>query len=146
MAFKGIFTRWLRRLFELDRYEFERVVIDREVIDNIMELAKQTHPKEFIAFLEGKSRKKIMRIFGLLYQEYEASTNATAAKINLPLTSSAVGSVHSHPGPSNQPSSTDLRFFSKHGVVHLIIRMPYRAEDIAAYDLQGRRIGFEIVD
>jgi hypothetical protein len=51
MTFKEILTRWLRRLFELDRYEFERVVIDREVIDNIIELAKQTHPKEYIAFL-----------------------------------------------------------------------------------------------
>jgi len=146
MAFKGMITRWLRRLFELDRYEFEKVIIDREVVDNIIELAKQTYPKEFIAFLEGKSRKGMMRIYGLLYQEYEASTNATTARIDLPLTSDAVGSVHSHPGPSNQPSNTDLRFFSKHGVVHLIIRYPYLAENVAAYDLHGRRISFEIVD
>jgi proteasome lid subunit RPN8/RPN11 len=146
MAFKDSVGRWLRRLFELDRYEFNRVVIDKEVMDNIIELAKQTYPKEFIAFLEGKARGGVMRISGLLYQEYEASRNATAARIDLPLTSSAVGSVHSHPGPGNLPSNTDMRFFSKHGVVHLIIRTPYRQEDVAAYDLRGRRIGFEIVD
>jgi len=135
---------WLKRFFELDKYDFERVIIDKEVIDNIVELAKQTLPKEFIAFLEGKARKKVLRIYGLVYQEYFANPSYTVYKFDPPITSSVVGSVHSHPGPSNRPSRADLQSFSKKGVMHLIIRMPYSAGNIQAYDKNGNRISFEV--
>jgi len=138
-------SAWFRKLFELEKYDFERIIIKREVIDAILELARMTHPKEFIAFLEGKQRKKVLRINGLAYQEYFANENSTLAKINFPLTSSVMGSVHSHPGPSNEPSRADLHFFSKRGLVHLIIRKPYTEKDIQAYDAHGYKIGFWVV-
>jgi proteasome lid subunit RPN8/RPN11 len=135
---------WLKKLFELEKFEFEKIIIDKEVIDSIVELANQTLPKEFIAFLEGKARKKVLRIYGLVYQEYFANPSYTVYKFDPPMTSSIVGSVHSHPGPSNYPSKADLHSFSKKGMVHLIIRMPYSAENIQAYDANGNRIGFEV--
>ena len=135
---------WLKKFFELDKYDFERVIIDKEVVDNIVELANQTLPKEFIAFLEGKARKKILRIYGLVYQEYFANPSYTVYKFNPPMTSSIVGSVHSHPGASNYPSRADLHSFGKKGMVHLIIRTPYKTENIQAYDKNGNRIEFEI--
>jgi len=138
-------TNWFRRLFELEKYNFEKIIFDREVIDNIIELARQTYPKEFIAFLEGKQRKKVLRVYGLAYQEYFANEHSTLSKINFPLTSSIVGSVHSHPGPSNTPSRADLQFFSKRGLLHLIIKKPYREQDIQGYDAHGNKIGFGIV-
>jgi proteasome lid subunit RPN8/RPN11 len=137
---------WLKHFFELERYEFEKVVIDREVIDNIVELAKQTLPKEFIAFLEGKTKNKVLRIYGLVYQEYFANPSYTVYKFDPPITSSIVGSVHSHPGSSNYPSKADLHSFSKKGVVHLIIRMPYSTENIQAYEKNGNKIEFEIAE
>jgi proteasome lid subunit RPN8/RPN11 len=136
---------WLRKFLGLERFEFDRIVFDKEVIDNISELARQAHPKEFIAFLEGKARKKVMRIYGLAYQEYEASNNATWTKINFPVMANILGSIHSHPGPSNRPSNEDLHFFSKHGIIHLIIHYPYGQEDIQAYDMEGNKIIFEVV-
>jgi len=161
MKFLDKVTSWLKRLFELEKYDFERVIIDKEVVDNIVELANQTYPKEFIAFLEGttenkkfsehsskrnESRKKILRIYGLVYQEYFANPSYTVYKFDPPLTSGIVGSVHSHPGASNYPSMADLHSFSKKGMVHMIIRLPYRAENIQAYDKNGNRISFEVVD
>jgi proteasome lid subunit RPN8/RPN11 len=137
-------NKWLKKLFELERYDFERIIIDREVIDAILELSQMTSPNEFIAFLEGKSRKKILRVYGLAYQEYFANEHSTLAKINFPITSSIVGSVHSHPGPSNNPSRADLHFFSKRGIIHLIIKKPYREQDIQAYDAYGNKIRFEV--
>nr|MCK4930359.1 Mov34/MPN/PAD-1 family protein [Nanoarchaeota archaeon] len=136
---------WLKKLFELEKYDFSRVIFDKEVIDAILELAQMTSPKEFIAFLEGKQRKKILRIYGLAYQEYFANEHSTLAKINFPLTSSIVGSVHSHPGPSNKPSRADLHFFSKRGMIHLIIKKPYTEKDIQGYDTRGNKIEFEVV-
>lgn len=136
---------WLKKAFELEKYDFNRVIIDREVIDAILELAKMTSPREFIAFLEGKQRKKILRIYGLAYQEYFANEHYTLSRINFPLTSSIVGSVHSHPGPSNNPSRADLHFFSKRGMVHLIIKKPYKEKDIQGYDAHGNKTEFEVV-
>ncbi|MBU1321632.1 MAG: Mov34/MPN/PAD-1 family protein [Nanoarchaeota archaeon] len=151
--------KWLKKSFDLEKYEFDKIIIDKEVIDNIIELAKQTYPKEFIAFLEGKtenpkfseysqkankSRKKVMRVYGLAYQEYYANEHSTLSKINFPITSNIVGSIHSHPGPSNRPSNADLHFFSKRGLVHLIIKTPYRTEDIQGYDVNGNPITFEV--
>lgn len=136
---------WLKKLFELERYAFSRVIFDKEVIDAILELAQMTSPKEFITFLEGKQRKKILRIYGLAYQEYFANEHSTLAKINFPLTSSIVGSVHSHPGPDNNPSRADLHFFSKRGMIHLIIKKPYTEKDIQSYDARGNKIEFEVV-
>jgi proteasome lid subunit RPN8/RPN11 len=138
------FASWLKKFFELEKYDFERIIIDKEVIDNIVELAKQTYPKEFIAFLEGKAKKKMLRVYGLVYQEYFANPSYTIYKFDPPMTSSIVGSVHSHPGASNWPSRADLNSFSKKGVVHLIIRMPYSKENIQAYDKNGNKIEFEV--
>jgi proteasome lid subunit RPN8/RPN11 len=146
MKMRERMRRWLTRLFDLDRFEFEKVIIDREVIDNIVELARQTLPKEFISFLEGSISKKVLRVHGLFYQEYIANPSYTVYKFNPPMASNIVGSVHSHPGASNRPSRADLRSFSKNGMVHLIIRMPYRQENIRAYDKVGNPIGFEVAD
>ena len=144
MSFWKKISNWSRHFLELEKFEFDRVIIDREVVDNIVELANQTLPKEFIAFLEGKARKKILRIYGLLYQEYIANPSYTVYKFDPPIASNVVGSVHSHPGSSNRPSRADLHSFSKKGMVHLIIRMPYSAENIQAYDRNGNRISFEV--
>jgi proteasome lid subunit RPN8/RPN11 len=138
--------KWFKSFFELDKFEFDKVIIEREVIDGIVELANQTLPKEFIAFLEGKVSKKVLRIHGLAYQEYFANPSYTVYKLDPPITSGIVGSVHSHPGASNRPSRADLHSFSKKGMVHLIIRMPYSAETIQAYDGNGNIVEFEVAD
>ena len=145
MAIKKKFFAWLKKFFDLEKYEFEKILISREVIDNIVELANQTYPNEFIAFLEGKTKNKILMIKGLLYQEYIANPSYAVYKFDPPLTSSIVGSVHSHPGPSNAPSKADLYSFSKKGMVHLIIKLPYSENNIQAYDKNGNKIKFEVV-
>lgn len=139
-------SNWSKKLFELEKYDFEKIIIERGVIDTILEMAQMTSPKEFIAFLEGRQKKKELRIYGLSYQEYFANERSTLSKINFPITSSIVGSVHSHPGPNNHPSRADLHFFSKRGLIHLIIKSPYREQDIQAYDIKGNKIGFEVAD
>ena len=62
------------------------------------------------------------------------------------MTVNAVGSVHSHPGPSNQPSNADLSFFGKNGYFHMIICRPYSQATIQAYDAFGTPMTFTIKD
>jgi proteasome lid subunit RPN8/RPN11 len=52
-----------------------------------------------------------------------------------------VGTAHSHPSGSSQPSLEDLNHF--YGLISIIICHPYNEEDIHAYDSQGREVPLE---
>jgi proteasome lid subunit RPN8/RPN11 len=137
---------------------YSSIIIDLDVILSILDFARGSHPREFTCLLEGKVKKMstqngketskedrhdnqkedCLLITGLVYQQYESSENTAVTHLNLPLLHQTVGSVHSHPGPSNKPSMADLQSFNKNGVFHLIIKWPYREEDIAGYDKFGR--------
>jgi len=65
---------------------------------------------------------------------------------NLPMTTSIIGTVHSHPGGSTRPSEADRHLFSKFGYVHAIIGEPYTPFKTAFYDKNGHRISVVTVD
>lgn len=140
------FKDWFKRFIGVDRFDYDKVVVQSEVIENICSFAKENHPREFIMFLEGKAKDKVLMINGLAYQEYVANDNSTYAKIYFPLNTDIAGSVHSHPGPSSRPSRADLHTFSKHGMFHMIIHHPYNPEDIQAYDKNGKPIDYSVED
>ena len=121
-----------------------KVVIEKTLLENIMKFAKVNHPNEFIAFLGGRINKDELILTNLLYQQYFPSTDSVFTRINLPMTAQSFGTVHSHPIPSNKPSKQDLFLFGKQGMVHMIIKYPYRLSDIAVYNFKGERINFEI--
>ena len=64
----------------------------------------------------------------------------------LPPTLKYWGSVHSHPGPSAQPSGADLKTFSKNGLFHMIVCLPYSLETFMAYDKYGQPISYTVGD
>ena len=138
--------RKLKHFFGLDSFEFGTIRVKREVLDAISEFAKNAHPKEFIMFFQGKVKDNALNINSLYYLEYFASEDSAMPVIRLPLFSDIVGSVHSHPGPSNRPSRADLQFFQKHGMFHMIIRYPYRLIDIRAYTISGQPATFEVFE
>jgi proteasome lid subunit RPN8/RPN11 len=118
---------------------FSRVQLAPGIIEDIQDFAWASHPHEFLASLEGKVKDGTLTITGLLYQPFKAThRSATLDVIDLPMTSGAIGSVHSHPSGSNSPSRDDLMFFRKKGIVHIIVRYPYTAADMACYDSSGQ--------
>ncbi|MBD3204257.1 hypothetical protein GF327_08235 [Candidatus Woesearchaeota archaeon] len=123
---------------------FSRITLKKTVADDITEIAKGSYPKEFIALLKGDVKDDTLAIDGLIYQHFAASPHSASMTFDLPMISGAVGSVHSHPGPRNTPSSADLRFFNKRGFIHLIINYPYKYNNIACYDFEGNRLDFSI--
>lgn len=124
---------------------FSKVVVQDSVVQDIISFAQANHPKEFAAILQGEVKDEVMTVSGLLYQEFHASSSQALMRMNLPMLSQAVGSVHSHPGFSNRPSRADLQFFGKTGVVHLIVCRPYRQEALACYDYLGNPMEFFVV-
>jgi proteasome lid subunit RPN8/RPN11 len=102
------------------------------------------HPNEGILILRGKSNKGNVIINGLVIPPF-SHTGPTFAGFPhsfLPFDPSYVGTVHSHPTGSVQPSVTDLHNFF--GFVTVIVKSPYEDEDIFAFDRDGNSLPITI--
>lgn len=136
----------LGKLLGTSGQEIEEIHVDKEVIDEIISIAKESYPNEFMALLEGKIKEHVLEVTGLVFLPIETSNEGAVMQIFMqPLTVNSVGSVHSHPGYSASPSNADLQFFSKKGFFHIIIAEPYSRESIKAYDSWGNVTGYKII-
>lgn len=118
--------------------------IDRECLDTILESSKSMYPREFAGFLraDGDVIREVLLLPGMIHGDRHAMFNLAM----LPIDYSIVGTVHSHPSPSNKPSKEDLQMFFKYGKVHIIVAMPYNEKSWKAYDWNGREIEVEVVE
>lgn len=121
-----------------------RVTISREAMDGIISYSKIRHPNEAILIVKGKSRDGHITVDGLVIPPFSHSgpTFAGFPHSFLPFDMSYVGTVHSHPGGTAEPSVTDLNNFF--GLVSLIIKWPYRDQDIFAWNSKGDGIELSI--
>ncbi|MGV8150970.1 MAG: Mov34/MPN/PAD-1 family protein [Candidatus Woesearchaeota archaeon] len=133
----------LERLFDIDKMRFDNIKVECSVLDDIIDFARNNHPREFVVFMHGTIKNKVLLIDRLLYQEYE-SDSGSATPIFHFSDKSFFGSVHSHPSGSNRPSRADRHFFRKHGIVHAIIGYPYKKDNIKFYDNDGEEIIVQI--
>ena len=133
-------------MFGLGKKKFTEINVDRELIEEIIDIAKESYPNEFSAMLHGKVKDGILKIDELIFLPGAASESGAVMEIfMMPMLSDSVGSVHSHPGHSAQPSDADLQFFAKRGYFHMIIALPYNEENIRAYDGYGEFVDYTIV-
>lgn len=128
-----------------EKNQFERVCVDRGVIDSVVFYSKKSYPNEFLAMLDGHVKDKVLYITGLLFLPGERShTSASFNDWMIPPNQKKWGSVHSHPGSNANPSHADLLTFSKHGPFHIIVCEPYSLETMKAYDAYGMPTSFEV--
>ncbi len=120
------------------------VKIRRELLDYLLDLAKNAYPNEFAGFLREKNG---------VFEEVLIAPNPHAGPGSvffdtwmLPLDESIKGTVHSHPSPNPWPSKGDLEFFSKFGGVHLIIAWPFSEDSVRAYRSDGTRVKIKVVE
>ncbi len=122
-------------LFKTEKHQ-RTITIKNDVRDGILSYCKMNHPNECILILRGKSRKGKILIDGLVIPPFfHCPTFAGFPHSFLPLDTSYVGTVHSHPSGVARPSITDLHNFF--GFVSIIIQSPYEDGDIFAYDRDG---------
>lgn len=131
-------------IFKNKKYE-RRVTLTKDVVDGIISYCKMNHPNEGILILKGKSKKGIIAVDGLVIPPFSESgpTFAGFPHNFLPFDLNYVGSVHSHPSGSAQPSVTDLNNFF--GLVSIIVKSPYQNDDIYAWDSNGSQIELDII-
>ena len=133
---------FLKKILNLDK-SFKEVIIDEEVISTIIEFAKTSYPKEFIAFLQGTIKEEKLLVASLTYQHFYASEKSAFTQTTLPLISNIIGTIHSHPLQS-KPSKTDLKFFNKNYMIHMIISYPFNINTIKVYNKYGEEIKFRV--
>ena len=137
---------FLSKVLGNDKLKFSESQIPYELIEEIQTLAQQSHPYEFAALFEGKIIDGTLYIEELVFLPGEKSEQgAVINTLMMPPSMKIMGSVHSHPGPSNKPSTADLHFFSKMGLIHMIISAPYDVTDIATYNSFGEKIRCKVI-
>jgi len=121
-----------------------KVRIRRELLEYLLELAKNAYPNEFAGFLRERDG---------IFEEVLIAPNLHAGPRSvffdtwmLPYDETIKGTVHSHPSPNPWPSEADLGFFSKFGGVHIIIAWPFTEDDVRAYTSDGWEIEIEVID
>ena len=119
--------------------------IKRLTLEAILQAARNTYPREFIALLGSKKKgSNVIDEFVLLPSTYGANFSSIRLDL-LPYSVGTVGSVHSHPGPYATPSKADLRAFSRFGKINLIISYPFSLESARAFDAEGKELEIEVV-
>lgn len=118
--------------------------IRRGVLDMVAASARASHPREFGATLraEGGVVTEVILVPGTL----GGDRHAILPLGYLPVDSSIVGTVHSHPGPYAIPSDADKQLFNAFGHTHIIIAEPYTDETWIAYDQNAEEIELEVLD
>lgn len=118
--------------------------IESDVLDMINEASRGSFPNEFVAAL--RAEKGVITEILLFPGSYSNEHSAFMQLHMLPIDLSVVGTVHSHPGPSNRPSDEDLHLFGNFGSTHIITCLPYDMRSWQAYDRNGRKVELEVVD
>jgi len=132
------------RFLEIDKFVYDEIFVSKNTAYKIMQFAKNSCPREFIAFLKGKIINKRLIINDLIYQHFQSNFHSAIVQNRLQSSLDIYGSIHSHPGYFNSPSFKDLEFFSKNGTLHLIICKPFNMNNIKAYNSIGREMSFKI--
>ncbi|HET8685052.1 MAG TPA: Mov34/MPN/PAD-1 family protein [Methanosarcina sp.] len=117
--------------------------IARDTLNFILEASKSMAPDEFAGLLQEKDG--IITEVLILPGTESSNTNAILRLYMMP-NIKAVGSVHSHPGPSRNPSQADLHLFSKTGNYHIIVGHPYNKQSWTCYNREGKTIELPVLD
>jgi proteasome lid subunit RPN8/RPN11 len=120
--------------------------IKSKCLDLILECAKSNYPNEFGGLLSiDMNAKDTITELVILPGTIMGESHALFKLHMKPVDFSIVGTVHSHPSYSPNPSGADYRLFRKHGRVHIIAAMPFDRTSWKAYDSVGEEIEMSIV-
>ncbi|MCV0392059.1 MAG: Mov34/MPN/PAD-1 family protein [Nitrosopumilus sp.] len=130
-------------IFKTKKFD-RKVSLQKDVLDSILSYCQMKHPNEGILILKGKSKNGEIKIDGLVIPpfNYSGPTFAGFPQSFLPFDLSYVGSVHSHPSGSAEPSVTDLHNFF--GLISIIVKSPYDEQSIFAWDSSGNAVPLSI--
>ena len=122
------------------------VSIKREVMEGILSYLQYIHPREGILLLSGKSAKDKITVKELVLppQAVHGEHSSGFPLSRLPIDTSIVGVVHSHPSGALIPSPADYNHF--YGRIMIIVGYPYLSEkNMVVFDGKGEPVKHEVV-
>lgn len=124
----------------------KKVILKREVLDSMLTFFKMHHPNEAILVLRGSNKKGALLIDSLVIPPMAEGGPFFSGfpSFMLPGDLSIMGTAHSHPSGSAQPSLTDINHFS--GLVGVIVKYPYEDNDLFAYNSSGEQLEVLVQD
>lgn len=119
--------------------------IAREVLEDCLNASEGQLPDEFLALLVAEPANTvntpntvtqddeyIITSYYVIPGTESGPVSAKLQSINVPVNSRIVGSFHSHPSGSQQPSQEDMKLFRKYPV-NIIAGSPFTMESWQAY-------------
>ena len=138
--------KWLR-----DEKEFkvmfeapQPITIEKALMEEIIQYAKEAYPNEFGAMLHGNPHIDDLEFppdIGRGHASVSFSMYNRFSQRNI----QADGVVHSHPSGSARPSQADITMFGHFPGTNIIIGYPFAWDSWAAYDRFGNRITVDII-
>lgn len=120
--------------------------ITKKCLELILECSKSNYPNEFGGLLRiDKKQKDVIHEIMILPGTVSGDSHAIFRMHMLPIDFTVVGTVHSHPSPSANPSDADLHLFRKHGKVHIIVAHPFNSTSWKAYDYNGNELEMKVL-
>jgi proteasome lid subunit RPN8/RPN11 len=122
------------------------VSIPSELLETILEGARQLYPRESFLLLRGKKSKGVISVSDLVVAPFAVHGQGFASySIHmLPMDFSVVGTVHSHPSGNIQPSYVDLNHMM--GRILMIVGYPFVDErNVAVYGSDGEKLDLNVI-
>lgn len=122
------------------------VYISRELLESLLAYAKDRYPHEILLLLRGKANRKEIYINEVLIAPLTVQGKGFASfnPYMLPIDSTIVGTVHSHPSGILKPSVEDLNHM--YGVIMMIIAYPYGGiNDVSVFNKRGEEILLKVI-
>ena len=127
----------------VERMEKTEVMIKKELLEGILALARDKHPNEIVGLL--RIENGVTTEFVLPPGAISNSSNAVFFPSRIPLDSSLVGTVHSHPSGNPYPSSTDLERVFRSRFFNFIVAYPYNFQTVRCFDQLGNELQYKLV-
>lgn len=125
--------------------QFNEILIKKELLEGIMALCREQHPREILGLL--RMDKGAVIEFILPPGALTSDSSGIFFPSRLPLDTSLEGTVHSHPSGNPYPSLGDLNNIFKKKRFHFIIAYPYNnLNSIKCFDKNGKELKFKIIN
>lgn len=123
------------------------VIMERKLLEAILHNAKRLYPKEMVLLLRGKKQHNQVMIKEAVIPPLATYGEGFASipLYMLPMDFSIIGTLHSHPSGSLNPSPEDLNHFW--GSILIICSFPFINETcVAAYNHNGERLNIKLIE
>ncbi|MFW9865023.1 MAG: Mov34/MPN/PAD-1 family protein [Candidatus Thorarchaeota archaeon] len=131
-------------IFILEGLQSNQVRIKKDLIEGILALCREHHPKEFLGIL--KMDKTVFTEFILPPGAVASRSTGVFFPSRLPIDLSYQGTIHSHPSGSPYPSLQDLNSVFKKLKFHFIVGFPYNLNNVKCFDSTGTELQFKVIN